>query len=98
MTDVTSCFPKMTVWGGHTPSALCAWVVLLLLVVSGEPYRTPYDQEQDQNRDRDSETTDLRTDPRTDPRTNTRVYHRDVRYYCILLLYTTPLSGTPFSI
>nr|XP_029502365.1 complement C1q tumor necrosis factor-related protein 1-like isoform X1 [Oncorhynchus nerka] len=78
MTDATSCFPKMTVRGGQPPSALCAWVVLLLLVVSGEPYRTPYDQEQDQNRDRDSETTDLRTDPRTDPRTNTRVYHRDV--------------------
>ncbi|XP_010902570.1 complement C1q tumor necrosis factor-related protein 1 [Esox lucius] len=49
--------------------AMVVWVILLLLVVSGEPYRTPYDQEQDQNRER--------PDPWTDPRTDLREYHRD---------------------
>ncbi|XP_052333705.1 complement C1q tumor necrosis factor-related protein 1-like isoform X2 [Oncorhynchus keta] len=76
----------MKVGGGPPPPSLCAWVVLLILVESGEPYRTPYDQEQGQNRDRDRESTDSRTDTRDyhrdarpDTRTDTRDYHRDAR-------------------
>ncbi|XP_021432258.2 complement C1q tumor necrosis factor-related protein 1 [Oncorhynchus mykiss] len=70
----------MKVGGVPPPSSLCAWVVLLILVESGEPYRTPYDQEQGQNRDRDRESTDSRTDTRDyhrDARPDTRDYHRD---------------------
>ncbi|CAB1312983.1 unnamed protein product, partial [Coregonus sp. 'balchen'] len=90
MTDVTSCFLKMTVQGGWPPSALCAWVVLLLLVVSGEPYRTPYDQEQDQNRER----TDHRTDPRTNPRyANPHYPQQYPQYQAVPQINITILKG-----